>query len=556
MTHRRWPFGALAICNQPACLCAIALAAYNLFAAAHLASASYVVTSFDESHYPTNSENGYGGFAWGDFDYPGAVTSGPSSLTIDTYDRDGLNNLAGGIGVDYPLHNFDANTAQWDIRYRVLPNNTATAFRTVYIDDDGPGTINPTRGSEYDYDFNIAGVTPAMGWQTITKPFNNFSYTGTAFGHDAGDNIQNPGLNQLQLQSVFGSTGRLNIEVDYAQVEAAGNAPPPYPGAESDAPWRAVAAAKIDANRKADFHIAVTDALGHALPNATVGVHMQQHEFGFGSAVQADRLASTDPAQDIYKQKVQQLFNITTIENHLKWQPWVGDWGSAFTQSQATAAVNWLTSRGISVRGHNMVWPGKTNLPQSVNNILNQAPLSAAQQQQLRDMVAAHIQDIGSRFAGQLSAWDVVNEPRANHDIMDNLPEGNGAMATWFQQARQADPHATLYLNDYDIIESGGNTNTANQQLYYNQIKALKDAGAPIGGIGFQGHFSQSNLTGPEQLWTIWDRFAQLGLKMQVTEFDVNTPDEALQAQYTRDMLTAAFADPNISDFLTWGFWQ
>ena len=110
------------------------------------------------------------------------------------------------------------------------------------------------------------------------------------------------------------------------------------------------------------MHVTVTDALGHPLPNATVGVHMQKHEFGFGSAVQADRLASNDPAQDMYKQKVQQLFNITTIENHLKWQPWVGEWGSNFTQAQATAAVDWLNSRGIAVRGHNMVWPGKDNL--------------------------------------------------------------------------------------------------------------------------------------------------------------------------------------------------
>src|SRR4249919_808428 len=93
--------------------------------------------------------------------------------------------------------------------------------------------------------------------------------------------------------------------------------------------------------------------------------------------------------------------------------------------SASDDCLNWLNSRGIAVRGHNMVWPGKANLPQAVNNILNAAPLSATQQQQLRDMIAAHIQDVGNHFAGQLSAWDVVNEPRANHDIMDNLPDGN-----------------------------------------------------------------------------------------------------------------------------------
>ena len=110
------------------------------------------------------------------------------------------------------------------------------------------------------------------------------------------------------------------------------------------------------------------------------------------------------------------------------------------------------------------------------------------------------------------------------------FPKATGRWPTWFQQAHAADPHAKLYVNDYDIIESGGDTNSANQQLYYNQLKSLKDAGAPIGGIGFQGHFNQGNITGPEQLWTIWDHFAQLGLNMQVTEFDFNSTDEALQA--------------------------
>ena len=535
--------------------CAAAFLLLSCLAAARPALAAYTVTSFDESHYPTNPENGYGGFAWGDFDAPGAVTNSASSLALDIFDRDSLNNVSGGIGVDYPIHNFDSSLAQWEIRYRVLPNNTATSFRTVYIDDDGPGTVNPRRATEYDYDYDIAGVTPAQGWQTITKPFNSFAYSGTAFGSDAGDGIQNPGLSQLQLQSVYNSTGRLNVEVDYVKVNSSADPPPPYPGAEADAPWRAVAAAKIDTLRKADLHVTVTDALGNPLPNATVGVHMLKHEFGFGSAVQADRLASTDPAQDIYKQKIQQLFNIATIENHMKWQPWAGDWGAGFTQAQAMAAVNWLNGRGVAVRGHNMVWPGKSNLPQSVDNLLNQR-LNAAQQQQLRNMIAAHIQDIGSRFAGQLSAWDVVNEPRANHDVMDNLPEGNAAMADWYKQAHQVDPHAKLYLNDYDIIESGGDTNSYNQQLLYSQLQTLKNQGAPIGGIGFQGHFNQSNITGPEQLWAIWNHFKQLGLNMQVTEFDFNSTDEALQAQYTRDVMTAAFAQDGISDFLSWGFWE
>jgi GH35 family endo-1,4-beta-xylanase len=84
----------------------------------------------------------------------------------------------------------------------------------------------------------------------------------------------------------------------------------------------------------------------------------------------------------------------------------------------------------------------------------------------------------------------------------------------------------------------------------------LKDNGAPLGGLGFQGHFNDDTLSGPEQLWTIIDRYAELGLDMQVTEFDIGTDDEQLQADYTRDFLTAVFAHEGISAVTTWGFWE
>ena len=520
------------------------------------AAAQFLITAFDETYYPVNPENGFGGFAWGDFTYSGVVTDGASSLTIDATNRDGTNNVSGGIGVDYPMHDFDPGLAEWEVRFRILPNNSATAFRTTYRDDDGPGTTWPRRGTEYAFDFNINGLAQNQ-WHVLTKPFNSFSFNATAFEHNAGDGIQNPDLNQIQLQSIFNSTGRLNVEFDYIRVNGLGEPPPPYPGAEPDAPWRTEALARIDSLRKADLQVTVTDALGNRLPGAAVGVHMQRHEFGFGSAVAGDRLASTSPTQDTYKQKVEELFNLATIENHLKWPPWEGEWGATYSQANAIAAVEWLNhpERDIDVRGHVMVWPGYNNLPNAVKNILN-GGVSAAEQQPLRDLIDNHIEDIGGQFAGQLVAWDVVNEERTNHDIMDQLPEGDHAMVDWFQKARAVDPQAKLYINEWGILSSGGDVNSANQQAYYNTIDYLKNQGAQIDGIGFQGHFNEGTLTGPAQIWEILDDFQELGLDMQITEFDFDTDDETLQAMYTRDFLTAVFAHEGIDDFVMWGFWE
>jgi GH35 family endo-1,4-beta-xylanase len=517
------------------------------------AAADYTVTAFDETYYPTNPENNYGGFKWGDFNFTGAVIDGASSLTLDITNLDGQNNIAGGIGVDYPLHDFDPNLAEWEVRFRILPGNVATAFRTTYRDDDGPGTTWSRRGTEYGYDFNISGLAQNQ-WHVLNRPFSSTSFASTAFEHDAGDGNQNPDLDQIQLQAIFGSTQRLNVEFDYIRVNSLGDPPPPYPGAEANAPWRAEAATRIDAIRKADLRVRVTDALGNRLPDAAVGVHMQEHEFGFGSAVAGDRLASTNPVQNTYKQKVEELFNLATVENHLKWPPWEGEWGLTFSQANAIGAVNWLAARGIDVRGHVMVWPGYDNLPNSVKSILN-GGVTPAEEEQLRTMIDAHIQDIGEQFAGQLVAWDVVNEERTNHDIMDQLPEGDHAMVDWFQAARAVDPQAKLYINEWGILSSSGDTNSSNQQQYYNTINYLKNQDAQIDGIGFQGHFNETTLTGPEGIWEILDHFQELGLDMQITEFDFDTDDEALQAMYTRDFLTAVFAHEGIDDFVMWGFW-
>lgn len=534
----------------------LALCGTTFIATADRVAADYLITAFDENYFPTNPENGFGAFRWGDLNFTGGVTDGASSLIIDAINRDGQNNIAGGVGVDYPLHDFDPNSTEWEVRFKILPGNAATAFRTTYRDDDGPGTTWSRRGTDYIYDFNISGLAQDQ-WHVLTKPFNNATFSSTAFQHDVGDGVQNPDLNQIQLQAIYNSTQRLNVEFDYIRLNGLGEPPPPYPGAEMDAPWRAEAATRIDAIRKADLRVKVTDALGNPLPNAAVGVHMLEHEFGFGSAVQGDRLATTNPVEDAYKQKVEELFNLATLENHLKWPAWAGDWGPVLSQEVTTAAVDWLRNpaRDIDIRGHTLIWPGYNNLPNAVKSILN-GGVSAAEQQPLRNLINNHIADIGGEFAGQLVAWDVVNEERTNHDIMDQLPEGDQAMVDWFQRARTADPQAKLYINEWGILSSGGDTNSANQQQYYDTIAYLKNQGAPIDGIGFQGHFNESTLTGPEGIWEILDRFQGLGLDMQVTEFDLDTMNETLQAMYTRDFLTAIFAHEGIDDFVMWGFWE
>ena len=54
----------------------------------------------------------------------------------------------------------------------------------------------------------------------------------------------------------------------------------------------------------------------------------------------------------------------------------------------------------------------------------------------------------------------------------------------------------------------------------------------------------------------MFDRFATFGLDLAVTEFDIHTEDEDLQARYLHDFLHVAFSHPAVTQILMWGFWE
>ena len=307
----------------------------------------------------------------------------------------------------------------------------------------------------------------------------------------------------------------------------------------SEGAWREEAEARIERLRKADVRVFVTDAGGNPVTGARVAVRMKRHAFGFGSAVAASFLLGEGTDSERYRGKILELFNKVVLENDLKWPQWETG------RERALAGLAWLGERGIPVRGHNLVWPGWKWLPRDVEQLVSDPAA-------LRARINSHIAEEAGAVRGKVAEWDVLNEPYNNRVLQNVL--GDEAMAEWFRRAREADPNAVLYINDFNILSSGGN-DVAHQDHYYKTIEFLERQGAPVQGIGMQGHFGR-NLTPPARVIEILDRFAKLGKRIQVTEFDIDIDDEALQAAYTRDFMTAVFSHPSVDGFLMWGFWE
>jgi endo-1,4-beta-xylanase len=91
-----------------------------------------------------------------------------------------------------------------------------------------------------------------------------------------------------------------------------------------------------------------------------------------------------------------------------------------------------------------------------------------------------------------------------------------------FRFAHEADPAAELYYNDYSV------ENAAKRQGAVALIRRLQAAGVPVAGVGIQGHYGL-DYPALEQLDSTIAAFAALGVKVMITELDVDVLPRAVR---------------------------
>ncbi len=429
--------------------------------------------------------------------------------------------------------------AQGDVvllRFWVRAIETQDESGTVTMDSyvEGPA---PAYQKSVSYRVNVASA-----WKEFFVPF-------TVAGAQAAGG--------LGIKFGFGATGRPQV-LELGGVEAYwyGTSRPlsdlprtsfDYVGREATAAWRTAAAARIEQYRKSNYTIRVEDAAGQPVAGARIRVKQTRHAFEFGSALVASRIMGNSASDVTYRAKVRELFNAGTLENDLKWPPWDGEWGSAFNRPQTVAALQWAQANQLTMRGHVLVWPSVRNLPNALESLVLANDATVPQR------VLTHIAEVMQPTNGLLTDWDVMNEPYDNFDLMERY--GYGQMAEWFKAAQTQNPAAGRYVNDYGIL-TGGGLNQPKQDAYAATIRRIKSDGGPITGMGFQGHFTGTP-TGIPKVWDVLERYAAEfpELEFRVTEFDITSTDQQLQADYLRDFYTIAFSHQQMKGLQLWGFW-
>lgn len=353
-----------------------------------------------------------------------------------------------------------------------------------------------------------------------------------------------------QISITFGSLQQKvevsNIELFNFENKTALNKLPTtrftYNGREENAIWRKEALERIEEIRTAPIAITIVDANNKPILGAKVEVKMLQSDFIWGTAVNEAILASDLPDSPKYKEVLHEFYNTVVVENGFKGGSWKSN---PKRQDETIKAFGWAEKNGFRQRGHNLVWPAWKFNPVSTKELALKDSVA------FEKFIETEIRDKVSCLKGRVIAWDVINELVHEKEYFAYLPKD--IEAKWFQIAKEVDPNAQMFINEYGMLNSI--SSSKNIAEYLQLINDLKSKGAPIDGIGIQGHVGRQPRD-PAQVISDLEMFKEIGLPVQITEFDINMKDEELQADYTRDFLIACYSSSVVTGFTIWGFWE
>jgi endo-1,4-beta-xylanase len=232
--------------------------------------------------------------------------------------------------------------------------------------------------------------------------------------------------------------------------------------------------------------------------------------FRIGAALNPAQFEERDPRGNPI---IDAQFNTISPENALKWgsiHPRV----DGYDFGPADRYVAFGEKHNMFIIGHCLVWHSQT--PRWVFQNEKGDPLT---REALLDRMHEHIRTVVGRYKGKIGGWDVVNEALNEDGSMRQSPWlkiiGEDFVLKAFQFAHEADPQAELYYNDYSL------ENEAKRNGAVQLIRKLKAAGAPINGIGLQGHNHLDSPTARQEAETI-EAFAALGIQVNISELDVD----------------------------------
>lgn len=229
-------------------------------------------------------------------------------------------------------------------------------------------------------------------------------------------------------------------------------------------------------------------------------------------------------------------FNSIVSENDMKWMN-IHPERDKFNFEHSDKFIAYGEANKMFIVGHALVWHS-----QLAPYVFKNDDGSTVSKEELFKRMKEHINGVVTKYKGRVHGWDVVNEALAEDGTLRKSQffqvAGEEFIEKAFQYAREADPKAELYYNDYNMV------NAEKRDGAIRLIKNLKSKGLKVDAVGIQGHWGLDYPT-LEEIETAIKMYADLGVKVMITELDISvlpspfhmrTADVGLRFENTPEM--------------------
>lgn len=242
--------------------------------------------------------------------------------------------------------------------------------------------------------------------------------------------------------------------------------------------------------------------------------------------------------------------------------------------------INFAEQNNLVFRGTPLIW-SEFNSPWLVEKFRSSDTSSS----EIDQIFTNHITTLGTRYAGRVASWDVVNEViRVEDGRDDNLKNTSISgvrgeiYPTWlsylgpdyipraFELAAAADPNALLLYNENNLTYSdrfGTSYEEQRREAVLRLLERLKSQGAPIHALGIQSHLQahRNQEFDGNKFRKFLSDVASMGLEIVISELDVidnqlpqNIParDRIIAESYYQ-YLSVVLDEPAVKTVISWG---
>ncbi|MGF1484539.1 MAG: endo-1,4-beta-xylanase [Opitutales bacterium] len=280
-----------------------------------------------------------------------------------------------------------------------------------------------------------------------------------------------------------------------------------------------------------------------AAPNAPISVQQTGHHFRFGvnlsTSLMRDDLEDRDYTQEDVDRRLaitKEYFNSVTLAT-MYWNSTEKYLGQ-YRFDKTDRAVAWALENDMYTVMHTVFWGS------DVHGRIRpwQKEMSDTD---LRTVIRQRGLQVAERYKGKIDVYDFLNE--IVHHKYYRFRMGD-IVYDMVSSMLAGDPEAGLALNEFNII-----THAAIDE-YLDIARELLDMGVPLSSIGLQSRVNGDIRL--EHAWDAFDRVAELGLPIHLSELDFVVKDEQLRARALDQMMRIGFAHPAVEAMTLWGLWD